>query len=143
MTGHDQTSANLAAAGGKSIPDYLKNAFPNSNVSEAAAVASPTPNAGSARRPSLYEALSGKPAQKQSDFTPSPPSEEGDVGETPFYIKVKGKGKGRPVMFDRSKSSVAQVHGEFDSCPLDGICVVNELHTDTVWVSGRQNGQHR
>lgn len=106
---HERTSANLAAAGGKSIPDYLREAFPEADTSQAA-------NVASSSKKTLYETLSGKPPPPKGSFAPSPSppeddEEEGrDLYETPFYTKVRGKGKGKAVLFDKGRSSVAQIH---------------------------------
>ncbi|EST08864.1 Double-stranded RNA-binding domain protein [Kalmanozyma brasiliensis GHG001] len=105
---HELTSANLAAAGGKSIPDYLREAFPEADTSQAA-------NVASSSKKGLYETLSGKPLPEKGSVIPSPSppddDEEGrDLYETPFYIKVRGKGKGKAVLFEKGRSSVAQIH---------------------------------
>lgn len=93
MEGHAATSARLQAMGSLSIRDYLKTALPQQDMLDIV----PAPSAPSA-----------KPAPE-----PQPNQAEGKA-EVPFYIKRRGKGKGRPVMFNWSHSSVAQIYGK---CP--------------------------
>ncbi|ETS60251.1 hypothetical protein PaG_05799 [Moesziomyces aphidis] len=95
MEGHAATSARLLAMGSLSIRDYLKTALPQQDMLDIV----PAPSAPSA-----------KPAPE-----PQPNQAEGKA-EVPFYIKRRGKGKGRPVMYNWSHSSVAQIYVtvEFD-----------------------------
>ncbi|TKY88952.1 hypothetical protein EX895_002193 [Sporisorium graminicola] len=108
ITQHARTSANLAAAGGKTIPEYLEGAFPHKHTSDAVAVASIP---ASACVPDPVDGATAAAPEKLKTF------DEEVLGyplegppEVPFYIKFKGKGKGRPVMYDFDRSSVAQVY---------------------------------
>ncbi|SJX64695.1 uncharacterized protein SRS1_15511 [Sporisorium reilianum f. sp. reilianum] len=102
---HAQTTANLTAAGGKTIPQYLEGAFPHKDTSDAVAVAvasTPAPTSAQVaaapdKEPTILDKITERLDAEAS-------------GQVPLYIKVKGKGKGRPVMFDWDKSSVAQVY---------------------------------
>lgn len=114
ITQHARTSANLAAAGGKTIPEYLEGAFPHKHTSDAVAVASiPTsacvPDPGDGATAAAPEKLKTFDEEVLGYPLEGPP-------EVPFYIKFKGKGKGRPVMYDFDRSSVAQVYGESPPC---------------------------
>ncbi|GAC77682.1 hypothetical protein PANT_27c00071 [Moesziomyces antarcticus T-34] len=96
MEGHAATSARLLAMGSLTIRDYLKTALPQQDMLDIV----PTPPAAAA-----------KPA-------PPPPQhgQDEEKAEVPFYIKRRGKGKGRPVMYNWFHSSVAQIYVtvEFD-----------------------------
>lgn len=116
-----RTSANLTSAGGQSIPQYLQGAFPTTDTSNAA---SATSASVAADRPARTMAqafgipdgtFGGIVSAGEDSSQSSQDDEEQDTSDVPLYIKVKGKGKGRPVMFDRSRSSVAQLHGMFSS----------------------------
>ncbi|KAI3484869.1 hypothetical protein L1887_51923 [Cichorium endivia] len=93
MEGHAATSARLQAMGSLSIHDYLKTVLPQQDM------------------------LDIVPARPAAAAKPAPPppqhGHDAEKAEVPFYIKRRGKGKGRPVMFNWSHSSVAQIYGRF------------------------------
>lgn len=108
-----RTSANLTAAGGQSIPNYLSTAFPNKDTSSASSAANTT----TPKRRTMSEAFGIiVPDGTFGGIVGGEDSSEEDTSDVPLYVKVRGKGKGRAVMWDRSRSSVAQLHGEF-LCP--------------------------
>lgn len=78
--------------GSLTIRDYLKTALPQEDILDIVP-APPTPSAKLAPQPQQV----AQPEEK---------------AEVPFYIKRRGKGKGRPVMYNLSHSSVAQLYGE-------------------------------
>jgi hypothetical protein len=113
--GYTATTANLVAMGGTSISDYLQGAFPP---------APPTGDSPAAPFEFSVEALGLSDPTNSSSGTNTPTDaaeermEEEQEAEVPFYIKVRGKGKGKPIMYDRSKSSVAQIYGKMPPLPL-------------------------
>lgn len=128
-----KTNNNLFGAGGREVPTYLKTAFPNVDT------ASPVPAAISTTTPAtsnptatthagggveakgfvesaeetindiLHHHRSGD--REAPDALEQDSSDLEDYIEVPFYIKIRGKGKGRPVMYDVGKSAVSQIYG--------------------------------
>lgn len=110
--------------GGKSIPNYLQNAFPPEDDASAAAV----PFEFSVAALSLTDPVSSSDGTDTPTEAQQEPMHEDQSGvEVPFYIKVRGKGKGKPIMYDPSKSSVAQIYGTSFN-PLPPFCFVPPSH---------------
>ncbi|SPO31112.1 uncharacterized protein UTRI_05246_B [Ustilago trichophora] len=107
---YDQTNANLQAIGAGSIPLYLPKAFPTPSPSQEANAA--TGDFVDSARLTIDHMLqsstttSGSTGKLASEEAEEARQEEEDV---PFYVKTRGKGKGKPVFFDLGKSSVAQI----------------------------------
>ena len=94
-TGRAETTAKLHAIGGQSIPGYLERTFPHADTSSA------NQRFVDAAEQTIDEMLHPMRDEMQ------------DVDEeVPLYIKVRGKGKGKPVLFDPERSSVAQIYGK-------------------------------
>ena len=101
-TGRAETTAKLHAIGGQSIPGYLERTFPHADTSSA------NQRFVDAAEQTIDEMLHPMRDEMQ------------DVDEeVPLYIKVRGKGKGKPVIFDPTRSSVAQIYGKLPSNPSD------------------------
>lgn len=111
--GFAETTHKLLSLGAKDTPSYLQTAF-GANSDTAGVV--------------VHEvgalALDDEPIHGGDGIDP-PAVEmntieaEGKVaGEVPFYTKVRGKGKGQPVLYDTSRSSVAQIYGTSCLPPL-------------------------
>lgn len=86
---HDLTSTNLVSVQAKSILSYLQTAFPE--VDSTIATSSSTTDTCTIPEVELVQ-------NTQSE------------GEVPFYIKSKGKGKGKPILYSPLRSSVAQCY---------------------------------
>ncbi|CDR99078.1 hypothetical protein [Sporisorium scitamineum] len=100
-TAHEKITAKLAAAGSKTVADYLRAAFPHKDISDALAVVSIPASAGVPDEAA---------PEKEMALLDIVELAGRGTAHVLFYIKVKGKGKGRPVMYDYMKSSVAQVY---------------------------------
>lgn len=99
-----RTTTQLRYMGAKGMTEYIQAAFPRPNSTSYTppatfAPSTPTPAAGKTTEVVLHDVNKANQAPIEEDT------------EVPFYIKVRGKGKGKPVMFDRFKSSVAQIYG--------------------------------
>ena len=103
------TSAKLLAMGTTCIPTYLEKAFPPISPHNSS---SPVPlefsltALGLTQQPLTSSVETSIPDDQAEDNV----QEQMDL-HVPFYIKVKGKGKGRRVLYDAMKSSVAQIYG--------------------------------
>ncbi|SAM83635.1 uncharacterized protein UBRO_06654 [Ustilago bromivora] len=101
------TSGKLLVMGTIFIPNYVKKAFP-----------SVSPNNSNSAVPFEFSiAALGLIVRDTTSAvgTSFVDGQEDNVDEemslnVPFYVKVRGKGKGRPVLYDPLKSSVAQIY---------------------------------
>ncbi|KAJ1019751.1 hypothetical protein NDA13_005689 [Ustilago tritici] len=102
------TSAKLLAMGTTCIPNYLEKAFPPvspHNSSSAVPFEFSVAALGLMERDTTFSVETSIPDDQAEDNV----QEEKSL-HVPFYIKVRGKGKGKPILYDPIKSSVAQIY---------------------------------
>ncbi|SNX87007.1 uncharacterized protein MEPE_05717 [Melanopsichium pennsylvanicum] len=133
----DETTHNLVKIGGKTVPNYLKGAFPETATLASANAPGSNPEPRSSSNSSsdaskdivesavvtideiMQDVLDGKKgaaaarngtSKSTNRMVEMEKDEQKYIQDVPFYIKVRGKGKGKPVLFDQNNNAVAQIY---------------------------------